>query len=196
MQKQKQRLLSYLVGGFPATKPSRSTATLITNCGFGSTNSTLWLPTASDHITTSLFVELSRLGTQKYHTSIKSIPVRQCMIVASYSTDRGCVHSVGMNVLICIFHVSQLKTWKNRFILIHNSCCAQKGNLTFVITVSSMMPPLSLVKTLRVLLPAASPSMSPTTNFSRKGTASLPLSRAQSISIESASIERQHTTGA
>lgn len=40
--------------------------------------------------------------------------------------------------------------------------------------VSSMMPPLSLVKTDSVPVPSASPAMSPTTRPSRKGTASLP----------------------
>ena len=45
---------------------------------------------------------------------------------------------------------------------------------TLVITVSSMMPPFSLVKTLREPVPSASPAMSPTTRVSRKGMASLP----------------------
>ena len=44
----------------------------------------------------------------------------------------------------------------------------------FVMTVSSMMPPRSLVKTLRVPLPGRTAAMSPTTRVSRKGTASLP----------------------
>lgn len=45
---------------------------------------------------------------------------------------------------------------------------------TFVSTVSSIMPPLSLVKTVRVPEPFSMPATSPTTNFSRKGMASFP----------------------
>ena len=41
-------------------------------------------------------------------------------------------------------------------------------------TVSSMMPPLSLVNTLRVPVPGDRPWMSPTTNVSRKVIASAP----------------------
>lgn len=45
---------------------------------------------------------------------------------------------------------------------------------TLVTTVSSMMPPCSLVNMLREPAPLGMPAMSPTTSCSRKGTASLP----------------------
>lgn len=45
-----------------------------------------------------------------------------------------------------------------------------------VMTVSSMMPPFSLVNTLRVPVPLSSAAMSPTTRVSKKEMASLPCS--------------------
>jgi hypothetical protein len=51
--------------------------------------------------------------------------------------------------------------------------CTSRGQ-TLVMTVSSIMPPFSFVKTLREPEPLGMPCTSPTTSFSRKGTASFP----------------------
>ena len=50
----------------------------------------------------------------------------------------------------------------------------KKREGTLVMTVSSMMPPFSLVNTLSEPLPLGMPATSPTTRPSKKGTASLP----------------------
>lgn len=56
----------------------------------------------------------------------------------------------------------------------HKTRHRQRHAVTLVMTVSSMMPPLSLVNTDREPVPSARPAMSPVTSPSRKGTASLP----------------------